>query len=60
MGKIIGEETGGWVFCYGDNVPAILPISKLMINVSCQLFYDIGTTDKDTHGVIPDYPVKSY
>ncbi len=59
MGKIVGEETGGWGLCYGDNVYAELPNSRLAINVSCKLFYNIGATEKSTHGVIPDFQVKS-
>lgn len=59
MGKIIGEETGGWGLCYGDNVYAELPNSNLAIDVSCKLFYNIGATESSTHGVIPDYPVKA-
>ena len=59
MGKVVGEETGGWGLCYGDNVCAELPNSRIAINVSCKLFYDIGATEKSTHGVIPDYSVKS-
>ncbi len=59
MGKIVGEETGGWGFCYGDNVYAELPNSRLPINVSCKLFYNIGATETSTHGVIPDFQVKS-
>jgi len=59
MGKIIGEETGGWGLCYGDNVYTELPNSRLAINVSCKLFYNIGATETSTHGVIPDFQVKS-
>ncbi len=59
MGKIIGEETGGWGFCYGDNVYTELPNSKIAINVSCKLFYNIGATKDSAHGVYPDYPIKS-
>lgn len=59
MGKIIGEETGGWGLCYGDNVYAELPNSRLAINVSCKLFYNIGATETSTYGVIPDFQVKS-
>jgi len=59
MGKIIGEETGGWGLCYGDNVYTELPNSNIAINVSCKLFYNIGANKESTHGVYPDYPVKS-
>jgi C-terminal processing protease CtpA/Prc len=59
MGKVVGEETGGWGLCYGDNVYAELPNSRLPINVSCKLFYNIGATETSTHGVIPDFQVKS-
>ena len=59
MGKVIGEETGGWGVCYGDNVYAELPNSRIAINVSCKLFYNIGATDNDTHGVIPDYEIEA-
>lgn len=59
IGKVIGEETGGWGLCYGDNVYTELPNSRLPINVSCKLFYNIGATEASTHGVIPDFQVKS-
>lgn len=59
MGTVIGEETGGWGLCYGDNVYAELPNSRIGINVSCQLFYNIGATKNSTHGVMPDYEIKS-
>lgn len=59
MGKVIGEETGGWGLCYGDNVYTELLNSRLPINVSCKLFYNIGATEKSTHGVIPDFNIKS-
>lgn len=41
------------------NVFALLPNSRIGINVSCKLFFNIGADDDDTHGVIPDFPVKS-
>ncbi len=59
MGEIIGEETGGLGLCYGDNVYAELPNSKIAINVSCKLFYNIGATDKSNHGVVPDVQIAS-
>ena len=57
MGKVVGEETGGWGLCYGDNVYTTLPISNIAINVSCKLFYNIGATNESFHGVIPDYEI---
>ncbi len=59
IGKIIGEETGGWGLCYGDNVYMKLPISNIPINVSCKLFYNIGAASDSFHGVIPDIHVQS-
>lgn len=59
MGKIIGEETGGWIVCYADNIYGALPNSKLNFTISHKFFINIGATENDWHGVIPDIKVSS-
>jgi len=59
MGKIIGEETGGWMVSYGDHVFAELPNSKLTLSISHILWYEIGAKENDFHGTIPDIIVPS-
>jgi hypothetical protein len=53
-GVIIGEETGGLIKSYGDIVTARLPNSQLELTLSSKLYYDVGATDNDWHGAIPD------
>ena len=57
LGKIIGEETGGWIVCYGDIIDDQLPNSKLKMGVSCVKFINIGAKEDDWHGVIPDIEI---
>lgn len=59
MGKIIGEETGGWILSYGDKITTTLPLTELTLSISQKQFYTIGATDSDTHGVLPDIKIKS-
>lgn len=59
IGKIIGEETGGWIISYGDYIPTELPKTKLKLNISTKKFYTVGATEKDLHGVIPDEKISS-
>lgn len=59
MGKVVGEETGGWGFCYGDNVYVELPVSKIAINVACKLFCNVGANETSTHGVKPDVKINA-
>lgn len=59
MGTIVGEETGGWMVCYGDVLSSDLPNSKLNFGCSYKLFYNIGAKDDDFHGVIPDIEVSA-
>jgi len=59
LGKIIGEETGGWIVCYGDIVEDQLPNSKLNIGVSYVKFINIGAKKDDWHGVIPDINISA-
>ena len=59
MGKIIGEETGGWIVCYGDIISASLPNTKLDFTISHKMFYEIGAKDNDFHGTIPDIIIPS-
>ncbi len=56
-GKIIGEETGGYIVCFGDIIYVSLPISKLQMSISHKEFYGYGATDKERHGVVPDYKI---
>lgn len=58
-GTIIGEETGGLIKSYGDIVSAHLPHSQLGLTISSKLYYDVGATENDWHGVIPDIAVPS-
>lgn len=58
MGKIVGEETGGFIVCFGDIITAPLPISNLELYISHREFYGYGATDKERHGIIPDYKVR--
>ncbi|RXK83851.1 S41 family peptidase [Filimonas effusa] len=53
-GLIIGEETGGLIKSYGDIVSTQLPNSKLRLIISSKLYYNIGATDEDWKGVVPD------
>lgn len=57
MGTIIGEETGGWIVCYGDKIVTKLPVTEMPLTISTKKFYTIGSTDKDTHGTIPDIEI---
>jgi hypothetical protein len=59
MGKIIGEETGGLLVCYGDVINATLPATKLNLSISHKMFYETGATENDFHGTIPDITVPS-
>jgi hypothetical protein len=59
IGEIIGEQTGGWIVCYGDIVFDELPNSKLRIGISTVKFVNIGTNDTDWHGVIPDRKINA-
>lgn len=59
MGKIIGEETGGWIIHYGNLVSATLPNTKMGLNISGTMWYEIGAKENDFHGTIPDIIVPS-
>ncbi|OGC64648.1 hypothetical protein A2326_00005 [candidate division WWE3 bacterium RIFOXYB2_FULL_41_6] len=59
MGKIIGQETGGWIVCYGDIINGKLPNTRLLISISHKSFYCIGAKENDWHGVIPDIEIQS-
>ena len=59
MGKIIGEETGGWIIHYGDVINATLPNSKLGMIISHKIWYEIGAKENDFHGTIPDIKMAS-
>ncbi len=56
-GKIVGEETGGYIVCFGDIIYVSLPTSKLQMSISHKEFYGYGATDKERHGVVPDYKI---
>jgi hypothetical protein len=57
MGKIVGEETGGFIVCFGDYITTPLPKTNLELIISTKVFYGYGATDKERHGIIPDYKV---
>jgi len=57
LGKIVGEETGGYVVSFGDAISTTLPVTKLPLFISHRKFYRGGATDKERHGVLPDYKV---
>lgn len=59
MGKVIGEETGGWVVCYGDSVESKLPNSSLKLSVSSVKFVNTGANISDWNGVKPDKKIRS-
>lgn len=59
IGKIIGEETGGWIVSYGDKIITKLPESNIPLSISTKQFYTVGTNDKDFHGVKPDVKIKA-
>ncbi|MCD8186418.1 MAG: S41 family peptidase [Rikenellaceae bacterium] len=56
-GKIVGEETGGWIVCFKDSITRRLAHSGLSYDVSWKKFYGYGAANEHTHGVLPDYPV---
>lgn len=58
-GKVIGSESGGFIISAGEVVERQLPNSKLFLNVSSTIDYNIGATKKDVHGVIPDSKVQA-
>jgi len=57
MGKIIGEETGGLIVCYGDVAGSGLQNTGIRFGTSWKKFYGYGTDDSYNHGVKPDYEV---
>ena len=57
MGKIIGEETGGWIIHYGDVINASLPNSKLGLTISHKMWFEAGAQENDFHGTAPDIKV---
>ena len=59
MGRLVGEETGGYIVCFGDIIYTSLPVSKLQLTISHKEFYGYGATESESHGVIPDYKVNA-
>ena len=59
IGKIVGQETGGWIVSYGDKIMSELPITKIPLSISTKKFYTVGATDEDLHGVKPDIEMKA-
>lgn len=57
MGTIIGEETGGWMVSFGDQLAFMTPNARLPYGVSFKKFYLAGAVDANRHGVLPDVPV---
>ncbi|WP_250254084.1 S41 family peptidase [Chryseobacterium sp. Marseille-Q3244] len=58
-GKIIGSETGGFIISPGEVVNRQLPNSKLFLNVSSTIDFNIGATEHDRHGVMPDIQMEA-
>jgi C-terminal processing protease CtpA/Prc len=56
VGKIIGQETGGLTYSFGDLYSFELPYSKIYCSVSTKIFACAGGKN-DGHGVLPDYPI---
>ncbi|WP_298061877.1 S41 family peptidase [uncultured Rikenella sp.] len=57
MGTVVGEETGGLSVAFGNKRIFELSNSGIQYGVSTRLFYEVGATDDDVHGTLPDYPV---
>lgn len=57
-GKIIGSETGGFIISPGEVVERQLPNSKLFLNVSSTIDFNMGAKENDRHGVLPDIQVQ--
>lgn len=57
VGKVIGEETGGNIVCFGDLVDYGVPNTGIKFSSSYKQFYGYGADDSHRHGVIPDYAV---
>lgn len=57
MGKIIGEETGGYIVSFGHYIWCTLPNTRIRYDVSRLKFYGYGSDDSHRHGVRPDYEV---
>ncbi|SFN90092.1 Peptidase family S41 [Paenimyroides ummariense] len=58
-GILVGEESGGFVVSGGESIQIKLPNSKLILNISTSMDYDVGTNEGDRHGVRPDIHVPS-
>lgn len=54
MGKIIGEETGGLIVCFGDIISSKVPNTGVEFGASFRKFYGYGANDSQRHGVRPD------
>jgi C-terminal processing protease CtpA/Prc len=57
MGTILGEETGGYIVCFGDVASFQLPHSRMNLGVSWKEFYGYGATEADRRPVQPDIAV---
>lgn len=58
LGKIIGEETGGFIISPGEDITTRLPNSNLEVHISSSKDFDIGASPTDWHGVRPDIMIK--
>ena len=56
-GTIVGEETGGMSVAFGSKYIFQLPNTGLLYGVSSRKLYEIGATDEDIHGTLPDCEV---
>jgi C-terminal processing protease CtpA/Prc len=59
MGTVVGEETGGMSVSFGDAIKQKLPYSNLDFIASYKRFTLYGATEKNIHGTIPDYEIRS-
>lgn len=57
MGKIVGDETGGAIACFGDMLGYTLANTKSELGISFKKFYLYGVKDDIVRGVIPDIKV---
>jgi hypothetical protein len=58
LGKIVGEETGGFVISPGEDITTRLPNSQLEIHISSSKDFDVGVSNGAWSGVRPDVEVK--
>lgn len=57
MGTIVGQETGGYIVCFGDVISLSLPHSRMRLGISWKEFYGYGATEADRRPVRPDIEI---